>query len=260
MYKWLRWLWPFKTKHRVESSGQLSIESPSQHELIDHILSVDFAPFDFSCHGYPNPIGLWPNEQRTLLWVCMQANPYANWMEIGSLAGGSTTLMCLARRQRMARGHVIAIDRAFEPRFDENIKLGGFDDVCKKIICDSTYLPEYYNGDKLSLAFIDGWHSFKGCLLDFQMVNLWMQPGGYVLFHDACQQPFPAQRLNELYDEALMRYDLWMGERLPNLKAMQQTYHVDHAIAWIVKKYGYRIINVPVLDGTTNCLVVLQKP
>lgn len=43
----------------------------------------------------------------------------------------------------------------------------------------------------LALAFIDGDHSYEGCLNDFEKVRGWIQPGGVLAFHDAVN---PAKR------------------------------------------------------------------
>jgi hypothetical protein len=47
-------------------------------------------------------------------------------------------------------------------------------------------LPELLRkGQKVDFVFIDGWHTFDHCLLDFFYANRLLNVGGAVVFHDA---------------------------------------------------------------------------
>ncbi len=228
------------------------------------LLMTEFQKFNYVPHTYPNPIGLWPNEQESLMWTALNSDPTTNWMEIGSFCGGSATIMCIARRFFSAKPTVYSVDRNFcdfGEVFDRNLYIfGQFNDIHKKIETDSVYLKDKYDGSPLGFVFIDGWHSFKGCLVDFENIESSLIPGGFVAFHDTWQQPYRKDDMDIYLNIANNNYALWMNEQLPAEPTAKQTYNLDCVVAWIVDKYKYKIVDNPMLDGTNNCFVTLRKP
>jgi predicted O-methyltransferase YrrM len=227
-------------------------------EAVKEIIKDEFSLFNFTVHAYPNAIGLWPNEQESLLWLGLNADPKGNLLEIGSFCGGSAVLLCLARKYLNAGPTVYSVDRGFERIFDHNLK--HFSDLSKKITCDSIELAKHYDGSPISFAFIDGWHSFKGALTDFQTVEPWLMSNAFVAFHDVAWQPLPDGFIDEHYALAKSKYSEWMAEKLPNNNGIEQSYNLGGVVAWLVKEYGYKLVNVPVMNGVQNSLVALQKP
>ncbi len=108
--------------------------------------------------------------------------------------------------------------------------------------------------------FIDGWHSFKGCLVDFQTIEPFLISGGFVSFHDTWQQPYRKDDMAIYSNLANNNYDLWMQEKLPADPHSKQTYNLDCVVAYIIQEYKYQLVDNPMLDGTTNCFVTLRKP
>lgn len=54
-------------------------------------------------------------------------------------------------------------------------------------------------------------------------------------------------------------YDMWMAEELPAPMHAKQTYNLDCLVAHILKNHNFQLISNEILDGTNNCLVILQK-
>lgn len=234
--------------------------------IVTKITQRDLYPFRFTIHQYPNAIGLWKNEQESLAYFALQADPTYNWMEIGSFCGGSATILCLTKKRiNAANKNIISVDRNFVYRTDETAyasfiaNTAQFPDMSQMIACDSIKLSELYSGEPLSLVFIDGWHSFKGAFHDFKTVLPWLTTNAIVLFHDVAQQPWSEQFVEYYYQKALDNYDEWMSEPLPNPDPQGQTYHLDELVSYIIKEYNFELINNKVLDGTKNCMVGIRK-
>mgnify|MGYP006406803033 FL=1 len=158
------------------------------HEDKIYSLLYKFRSFRILSHWMPNAIGLWPNEQECLLWLVLNSDVESNWMEIGSFCGGSAVLMCLTRQALTGnKPAVYSVDCDFNKynMFDRNVyEMGGFSAMSKKIECDSNELEEHYNGEPLSFVFIDGFHSFKQVVNDFNKVKPWLTDDAIVAFHD----------------------------------------------------------------------------
>jgi predicted O-methyltransferase YrrM len=207
------------------------------HEDKIFSLIYEFKRFGILSHWMPNAIGLWPNEQECLLWLVLNSDTNANWMEIGSFCGGSAVLMCLARRMVAdSQPTVYSVDCDFDKygMFDRNVyAMGGFSATSQKIECDSNKLEQYYNGDPLSFVFIDGFHSFKQVVNDFEKVKPWLTNDAIVAFHDV--SPDLKDSINKEYD-----YDeLFKNEN--------EDFRLDEAVCYILNNNDdFSLIDIPV--------------
>lgn len=236
---------------------------------IKHVLDR-FQDFGIKIHQYPNAIGLWTNEQECLLWSVFNCDSNLDWMEIGSFHGGSAVLMCLARQMRGNKPHIVSIDRYFDPMFDRNIELGGFNKLSKKVQCDSIDFLKHYN-KPISFGFIDGWHSFKGSYLDFQQVDKILVSGGMVAFHDVDYFEND-QQIEDCYKSAKENFDYYMSEPLPNDNLDEQSFNLEDVVAYIINEHSYELVKIPLFNGIrrppnvwkpgtpdTNSYVALRK-
>lgn len=231
------------------------------------LIQSKFAPLKFTIHQYPNAIGLWKNEQESLLWLALNANPAFNFMEIGSFCGGSAALLCIGKEHRnlFIGTKVLSVDRNFieEHRRDKIAyemfvkNMQNFPNTSVMLPYESNDLKNYTPSHKISFAFIDGWHSFKGALLDFETVLPWLTDDAFVAFHDTAQQPYTDEQLLKYYRSAQDNYEEWMKEELPSWK--EQTYNLDELIAYILHQYEFEYVENPMLDGTKNCLAAIRR-
>jgi len=184
----------------------------------------------------PNAIGLWPNEQECLLWLVLNSDVESNWMEIGSFCGGSAGLMCLARQGVTGnKPAVYSVDCDFNKynMFDRNVyEMGGFSAMSKKIECDSNELEEHYNGEPLSFVFIDGFHSFKQVVNDFNKVKPWLTDDAIVAFHDV--SPDLNKNVSKSYNY----------EELFN--SSEEDFRLDEAVAYILDNNDFELVDIPV--------------
>jgi len=117
-------------------------------------------------------------------------------LEIGIAFGISSMFICEALREVGSSTH-IAIDPG--PVYHHgtevldrcglgllNLERCGYRDMVEFHEAPSELvLPDLLKrGQRIDFAFVDGWHTFDHCLLDFFYVNRLLNPGGVVVFHD----------------------------------------------------------------------------
>lgn len=206
------------------------------HEDKIYSLIYKFRSFGILSHWMPNAIGLWPNEQECLLWLILNSNIESSWMEIGSFCGGSAVLMCLARQTLTGnKPAVYSVDCDFNKygMFDRNVyEMGGFSAISRKIECDSNELDKHYDGEPLSFVFIDGFHSFKQVVNDFNTVKPWLTNDAMVAFHDV--SPDLGKNVSRSYNY----------EELFN--SNEEDFRLDEAITYILNNNNFELIDIPV--------------
>lgn len=126
-----------------------------------------------------------------------------NVIEIGSFLGISSIWIASAMAEYERRNKLYCID-LFPPHANnpwcpgielndpfsfmlDNIKKCGFDHFMEVHKGDSKKLiPEIARnvGVPLDFAVIDGDHTIRGCLADFELIEPFVATGGYILFHD----------------------------------------------------------------------------
>lgn len=195
-------------------------------------------------HTKPNAIGMWPNEQLCLVWCAMQCDPNKHWLEVGSFCGGSTILLGYARDAFDGSGEIFAVDLAFNPMFNLNMKRSGLRKIYK-VQCDSCDLLLHYpHGPKsLGFAFLDGYHSFRNVVREFESVMCATSDDAIIAFHDCSPKMWKhdTNYINETNNQVLARYDTLMQDETEN-------FFIDEAIAYICVQYGYEIIDIPIRE------------
>jgi len=142
-------------------------------------------------------------ELAALYRLAREVPPGSSAIEIGSHLGASTCYLAAGLAERNATLYCVDTwqnqtmpegEQDTFAAFNNNTKrLGG---VIRPVRKHSQDLVESDVRTPLALAFIDGDHSYEGCLNDFEKVRHWIQPGGVIAFHDAANvapsnPPFP---------------------------------------------------------------------
>lgn len=221
------------------------------------IVDNHFPSFGLRPHCMPNAIGMIRSEQEALTWLALNSDPNYNWIETGSFCGGSAVLLCLARRLLKGGPSIVSVDRSFNVMFDVN--LARFRDISKKLAIDTLELDDHYDKTPISFALVDGWHSFKGCLHDFDIINKYLTDNAYVAFHDV--EPITEDNLDALYDTTKVNYEEWMKEQLPRDQYNPgEKFHIEHCMAYIIKERGFELVKFPDNIGVgKNGLAALRK-
>lgn len=81
--------------------------------------------------------------------------------------------------------------------FYEAVKKNGLENRVIPIRGDSLYTVGIHDDNSIDLAFVDGDHSYKGCLGDLKAVLPKMKPDGVILAHDCIQNSEPLRAVNE---------------------------------------------------------------
>jgi len=113
----------------------------------------------------------------------------ANIVEIGSYHGKSTA--CLVQAAKVSKsGNIFAVDKKLDQEFYANIKKYDLLQYVKPVEMPSQQAAAMWAKGELSadkdihLLFIDGDHTYKGLVEDFDAWEKFVVSGGWILFHD----------------------------------------------------------------------------
>jgi len=220
----------------------------------------DVQKLGFNVHSEPNPIGLSHDEQKTIAYYALQSMPTSNWLEIGSFCGGSACIISKAMIKSGFENKLICIDRSneFIVQFWYNVKRNETENYVIRVSEDSYKVEDLLKIPKLSFAFIDGWHSFKHALIDFEIVNDKLEENSFVLFHDT--DGLTKENFDNYLENCKINYDFWMKEPVPHPDCHGQTYNVTDCCAYILDKYkNYELVEIPQEYKGKNSITVLKK-
>jgi predicted O-methyltransferase YrrM len=222
------------------------------NDLLENILD-HYEIFNFKSHQLPNAVGMWPNELKYLATLAMSV-PEGHFLEIGSFCGGSAALLALVRQYQNRGPFLFCNDinfSAFGGAFRKNLyKVGKLDKLVQEIECNSKNLDEVFRlmnslqTLNLSFCWLDGFHSYKAVLTEFEAIRPYLVPDSIIAFHDAPPRPY---NMEEAERRALSYHDRWMAEEIPdvdsaNLEAYfaaekQQNFFILEAVAYILNQY-----------------------
>ena len=77
------------------------------------------------------------------------------------------------------------------------VRKNDFENKIIPIRGNSTYTVGIHANESVNLAFIDGDHSYEGCLGDLEAVWPKVKPGGVILVHDCVQNSEPLRAVNK---------------------------------------------------------------
>lgn len=194
-----------------------------------------FVGFGLNSHlPGPNTVGLWREEIQRLMWAHSES-PDGNSVVIGSHNGGSEIALGLSK----LISKVISVDINYGEFYTLNTKR-----LKSKICCDTlplktnssdfrrVYLEAAPDNLDIGFAFLDGFHSYRQTLVDFEQIKDFLAPGAIVGFHD-CSPKFPKK-----------------GSVLPdNFKEVPgfEDFYIDEAISKILEDNpGFEEYNVPI--------------
>lgn len=209
----------------------------NQPDLIRSVIN-DFSRTGITPHTYPSPIGMWPNEIECLIWLASQA-PEGDWIELGSFCGGSATVLCMTRRKLGLGKYVVSVDKDFDGLFDVNVyDHGRFQDISLKIEDISDNLPKHYNR-RISFALIDGFHSFRQVLKDFETIKDMLVDGAILAFHDVSDKIESDEHLGNSYNFARSNFNTLISKQ-------EEDFFLDEAVAFLINEYDLTQVKIPV--------------
>lgn len=185
-------------------------------------------------------------------------------LEIGIGRAASTVAFAEAIRKN-GRGRIISIDinEELTRRARTTLKIHGLEKYWKPIVGSSSdksvqqKIRELIDHKQVDILFIDGDHSFEGCVNDFKGFHDLLSNNGIVMFHDT--GPFPIEKLS-IVEQLPFPKD----EEKPILTADGEgVYHrpgVPRAVDWLVENYPeYSVVNFHTLSELCCGVALLQK-
>src|SRR3989344_1674099 len=193
------------------------------------------------------------NDYSGLIAEFIRLNDSKTILEIGVNKGDTTLALCEAAKE--TQGHVYGVDmwsvhglyNQFKKSGDyeatnTRLKNAGFNNftLLQKNAFDedfSDYLKQKV-GEKIDIAFIDGDHSYKGCLNDSKVVYPLLSPIGIVVFHDTqridgCRE-FVYDLRTKYFDGTYDVFDLFGGYKARHM-----------GISFLVKRQ-FPVLKIPI--------------
>lgn len=104
---------------------------------------------------------------------------------------------------------IFGVELAPKAEYALNIKEGGFSvDRAPILVGDSKQVGKSWHG-AIDFLFIDGDHSYEGCLGDIQSWAVHVKPGGFMAFHDVAQ--LTNKQPHYLHHEVARAIDEWFS-------------------------------------------------
>lgn len=237
---------------------------------IDHLVEKgmkEFKRFGFVSHTMPNAIGMFENEQKTLMFHSIIANPDYPYLEIGSFCGGSAIIQMIGRSLNIHQQNtterlfpwieLYCIDRntGDRERFDANLSVGNYQDRVKRFYEESKDFNKFYPKENISFAFIDGYHSYKYVIMDFEHIYPYLINGSCVLFHD---QPLNKQNYQTYLNSSKENHEKWINDTSETTQ--EQNFVIAAACAYLIDKYHLELIEQPLSYQNNNSLTIVRKP
>lgn len=104
-------------------------------------------------------------------------------LEIGTNVGTSTIALALGQQVRGTGRKVYTVDMNRHPQLDANLREAGVAEQVEVIVSTSAELARSWT-TPLELLWIDGDHSYPGCLADIGGFARHVVAGGYIALHD----------------------------------------------------------------------------
>ena len=93
-------------------------------------------------------------------------------------------------------------------KFYENILNNKMENRIIPIRGNSAYTLKIHKPNSIDLAFIDGDHSYEGCMADLELLYPCMKPGSFILLHDCYFDMPPYKAVNDFVNKYGLMYEM----------------------------------------------------
>jgi glycosyltransferase involved in cell wall biosynthesis len=165
--------------------------------------------------------------------LCREHRGKHNIVEIGSYHGKSTVLFGTVLKNCQPSWIIYSIDthngklgasdqglKSYPPSFEKfkkNIAAAGLEDT---VVAIKNSTPDVAWNEPVLALFIDGLHDYPHVAADFYHFSEWIEPGGYIAFHDYVDY-FPG--VKAFVDELLVSGQFLKIQRADSLVVLQKT-------------------------------------
>ena len=143
----------------------------------------------------------------------MTLGPGSRYVETGSYLGCSSLIIALHSNATVWAHDVWVSDwselkggpppevKDYLYEFYKNVKENNLENRIIPIRGDSAYTLGIHDDDSIDLAFIDGDHSYEGCLKDIRTIFPKMKKTGVILLHDCTPDSETLRALKDFTDD-----------------------------------------------------------
>ncbi|PLX66956.1 MAG: hypothetical protein C0603_09810 [Denitrovibrio sp.] len=148
--------------------------------LINSDISLPFSPFSSAL-------------ERTFLYnLAKEIDTEGSILEIGAYSGGTSIALGTGNKDSKFKNKIFSIDCAFQQDYPVFIQHAGLSDYIITRQCPSQYFASVASdvftlnagSDKMRLVWIDGDHSYEGCLSDLKLYKPFLRDNGILVIHD----------------------------------------------------------------------------
>jgi predicted O-methyltransferase YrrM len=189
------------------------------HPLVEAALRdqvvVDGGGVALRLHSHVTP------ETCELLYAAAQVTGAKTAVETGMAYGIATLCLADAVRRNSATGRLFSIDPSQTTLWNGiallQARRAGLSDTVQLLELPAhVALPQLLAaGERIDLAFIDGWHTFDHALVDFFYIDLLLRTGGIVILDDVA---YPAINAIARFIAANRGYEVWRTLAPPDEK------------------------------------------
>jgi predicted O-methyltransferase YrrM len=174
-------------------------------------MSLDFSPITFHSYNLSQAFGFLTPKEVWLLRVMAWSLP-ENPVIVNIGAGTGTSGLAFRESRRDAKIYTVDISEG-GPHGGMQNEVNAFEgkglELPIHILGDSKVIGKSWDKEKADLIFIDGDHSYSGCLGDFKAWKNHLKPGGFMIFHDYERDVWP-DVANVVHNHVLKVYKPFM--------------------------------------------------
>jgi cephalosporin hydroxylase len=210
-----------------------------------------FSKLGIFSHNPLNGIGLWKEEQELLLKLVGDSKKY---FEIGSHNLGSALLIEEHAKTLGIEREVFALDIKFSPWAQLNYDRAKSN--ITRLECDSKDLRDHNKQlAGTDFIFIDGFHSFKQVMHDFEYSQGLMTNGGIIAFHDTSPKLDDQDYVSKCQKFAEDNFDELTSSN-------HEDFYVDEAIVYMMNQYNVigKKAKIPFRFELINCTIECYHP
>lgn len=162
-------------------------------------------------------------DSRTLVYHAQRLPDGARYLETGSYLGCSALLVALHSNAIVWAHDIWVTDwselkgcpppevKDYFYEFYSAVKKNGLENRVIPIRGDSLYTVGIHDDNSIDLAFVDGDHSYEGCLGDLKAVLPKMKPDGVILAHDCIENSAPLRAVIDFAKDNSLNVEIIQG-------------------------------------------------
>lgn len=184
-----------------------------EYELLVH----EYNRYNFKIDGFDIPFSRHSRkiERMFLYEIARKMDIEGSMVEIGSFSGGTTSALSIGSAQSKKPTKLVSIDLKYRDSFDQFIERASITDKVLKneinsqefIVQWKEYCKNKFLDNQIKLLFIDGNHTYEGCLADIVNYSQYLVDGGVIILHDYTDYHGDNAGVAKAIEESILKND-----------------------------------------------------